>query len=147
MTQKTWMRKECFLLYEDVFGHRALLGSHAIPHENSTGLLSLRATGAVASVHSGLSTSGFSWPSPIAFISSTNVVNTLAIVQFLVFLSNLFSLSSSDCRSQEHVKFIFSFVLPYNCFTLFDVIELSFYIIHLFCSLLASYDAEWSLIY
>jgi len=58
------------------------------PIKSRTGLLSLWATGAITSVH---------WESsftaiPIAFISSTNVLKTLATFRFLATLSNLCSL-------------------------------------------------------
>lgn len=58
------------------------------PMKRITGLLSLWATGAITSVHR---LSSFV-TSPIAFISSTNVLKTLATFRFLVTLSNLCSL-------------------------------------------------------
>ena len=57
------------------------------PMKRSTGLLSLWATGAITSVHW-----ESSFVSPIAFISSTNVLKTLATFRFLVTLSILCSL-------------------------------------------------------
>lgn len=73
------------------------------PMRRSTGLLSLWATGAITSVH---------WESsftaiPIAFISSTNVLKTLATFRFLATLSNLWSLSKQKIR--------WSNPFEYNC--------------------------------
>lgn len=59
------------------------------PMKRRTGLLSLCAIGTITSVHCESSRD----TSPIAFISSTNVVNTLATFRFFVTLSNLCSLS------------------------------------------------------
>ncbi|KAL9253842.1 hypothetical protein AKJ16_DCAP02804 [Drosera capensis] len=64
------------------------------PMRRRTGLLSLCATGAITSVHS--ESSICCAARPIAFISSTNVVNTLATFKFFVTLSNLCSLSSES---------------------------------------------------
>lgn len=67
------------------------------PMRSRTGLRSLCATGAITSVHSESSTDAI----PIAFISSTNVLNTLATFRFLVTLSNLCSLLYHQPRNSH----------------------------------------------
>lgn len=64
------------------------------PMKRRTGLLSLCAIGTITSVHSESS----ALATPIAFISSTNVLNTLATFRFFKTLSNLCSLFQSKTK-------------------------------------------------